>query len=206
MTTAPPPPLVRLSLGVTGHRESNPAFAAHREAAETVLEEIFAQIDNCVMKEAETLGSLAPVRLNNLLASGIDQLAADVALKRGWELVAPLPFGRVLNLAINALPHTVEDGAALLRGEAPADARCAARAEMIRKSYLAARLFELAEQDTSIERLFLAMLAAPADHKRVDTFIAHCSERVAVAGRVMIQQSDIIVAVWDWVTRSHVTL
>jgi hypothetical protein len=204
LTSANPPPLVRLSIGITGHRETNPAFATHRGPAESALTDVFARIDGYAVCEAETLGSFAPTRLHNLLASGIDQLAADAALRRGWELVAPLPLGRALNLAINALPDTAEDGAALLRGEAPVNPMVAARAQMIARSYEAARLFELAEQDARIERLFLGMLAAPGDIDRAQSFTAHCSERVAIAGRVMVEQSDIVVAVWDGVTRSHV--
>ena len=34
---APPPPRVRLSLGVTGHREGNAAFAANRAAIAATL-------------------------------------------------------------------------------------------------------------------------------------------------------------------------
>ncbi len=202
--TAPPPPLNRLSLGVTGHRESNPVFAAHRPSTEAVLADIFARIDTLVAAEAATLGPVAATRLHNLLASGIDQLAAESALQRGWEVVAPLPFGRALNLAINALPETVEDAAALLRGDSAADPLVAARAEGILRSYAFARLFELAEQDAGIERLLLARLAAPADTKRLESFNAHISERVAVAGRVMIEQSDFVVAVWDGASRSLV--
>ena len=204
MTAAPPPPLVRLSLGITGHRESNPAFAAHREATEAVLADVFSRIDAQVAAESPALGPIAPTRLHNLLASGVDQLSAESALKRGWELVAPLPFGRALNLAINALPHTAEDGAALLRGEAPADVEIAERAATIRQSYRAARLFELADQDATIERLFREKLANPADRNHLEMFNAHTSERVAVAGRVMIEQSDFLIAVWDGASRSQV--
>ncbi len=204
MITAPPPPLPRLSLGITGHRQTNPTFAAHREVAVAVMDDLFGRIDALVAAAAETLGAIAPTRLNNLLACGIDQLAAAVALRHGWELVAPLPFGRALNLAINAMPDTAEDAAALLRGAASRDPGVAARAETIARSYDTARLFELAEQDGTIERLFLGKFAAPADQNRLEAFNAHCSERVALAGRVMIEQSDIVVAVWDGVSRSHV--
>ena len=204
MISAPPPPLVRLSLGITGHRESNHTFAAHRADAEGALEAVFARIDALVAAEAETLGAFAPSRLNNLLACGIDQLAAQAALRHGWELIAPLPFGRALNLAINALPETAADARALLRGEAAADPQVEARAETIRRSYDTARLFELAEQDAALERMFLGRLAAPADLKRAEVFTAHGSQRAALAGRVMIEQSDILIAVWDGATRSHV--
>jgi hypothetical protein len=48
---------------------------------------------------------------------GLDQMAAGQALSRGWELVAPLPFGRTLNAAINALPTTAAEARFLLTGE-----------------------------------------------------------------------------------------
>lgn len=204
MTLAPPPPLARLSLGVTGHRESNRSFAGHAAEVEAVLGQLFARIDELVAKEAGALGGMAPTRLNNLLASGIDQLAASAALQRGWDVVAPLPFGRDLNLAINALPETLADAQALLRGEAAADPEVAARAATIRRSYDSARLFELAEQDGAIARLFLDKLAEPGDLARAQAFAVHSSERVAAAGRVMIEQSDILIAVWDGASRSHV--
>ena len=204
LTTAPPPPLPRLSLGITGHRETNPAYAAHRAEADAVLEALFVQVDAMAAAEAATLGTLAPTRLNNLLACGADQVAAVAAQIRGWELVAPLPFGRTLNLAINALPETLADAQALLNGKPASDPGVAARAEAIARSYESARLFELAEQDAAIERLFLDKLAEPANHRRLDVFNAHCSERVAVAGLVMIAQSDIVFAIWDGTSRSHV--
>jgi hypothetical protein len=204
LIAAPPPPLIRLSLGVTGHRETNPSFAAHRADVESVLEEVFARVDARMTAATETLGLLAPTRLHSLLAGGVDQLAAAAALRHGWELVAPLPFGRQLNLAINAHPAVSADAAALLRSEAPADAEVAARADAIRRFYSAARLFELAEQDEATAQLFLGKLSAPADQARAQAFTAQCSERVALAARVMIEQSDILIAVWDGVTRSHV--
>jgi hypothetical protein len=63
-----------------------------------------------------------------------------------------------------------------------------------------ARLFALAEHDEAIAIQFLAKLGAPP----VQTFAAHCSERVALAGRVMIEQSDLIIAVWDGATTSFI--
>ena len=44
----------------------------------------------------------------------IDQIVAASAIERDWELVVPLPFGRALNLAINAHAHSLEDADALL--------------------------------------------------------------------------------------------
>jgi hypothetical protein len=204
LIAAPTPPLVRLSLGVTGHRETNATFTANRERVEAALGEVFSHIAAFIAAEADSLGPTAPVRLHNLLAHGVDQLTAAMAVRRGWELVAPLPFGRQLNLAINAHPVTKADATALLRGERPADPEVAARAEAVGQWYGAARLFELAEHDETTTRLFLETLAVPNELARAQAFAAQCSERVALAARVMIEQSDILVAVWDGESRSHV--
>jgi hypothetical protein len=97
--TAPPAPAVRLSIGVTGHRAGNAAFAANDARIELVLGQVFD-----LMQSALGEGT-APVRLHCLLADGADQIAARGGLGRGWELIAPLPFGRDLNVAINAVPE-----------------------------------------------------------------------------------------------------
>lgn len=94
---APAPPCVRLSLAVTGHRIDNPAYAANEAAVAGVLAEIFDGIDAAVAAEPplEGLGPVAPTRLHALLADGVDQLASDQALERGWELVAPSPLAAI---------------------------------------------------------------------------------------------------------------
>lgn len=202
MTEVPPPPLARLGLALTGHRESNPAFAANRDGIAGALAAICDGLAACVAREVETLGAVAPVRLHSLLSDGTDQLGAELAVARGWELVAPLPFGRALNLAINALPRDAADARALLDGKAPAAADVAARAATLDRWHDAARLFELAECDVEVARLFLAMLDAPGDGAAAQACQARLSERVALAGRVMIEQSDLLIAVWDGASRS----
>ena len=106
---APPPPRIRLSIGVTGHREGNAAFAANRVAIEATLTAIFDAITAAVAAEPPLLGpdSLAPTRLHSMLVDGLDQMASHQALSRGWELVAPLPrshravFGRIFQNALS---------------------------------------------------------------------------------------------------------
>ncbi|MEJ6011916.1 hypothetical protein [Novosphingobium aquae] len=197
MIEAPPPPLPRLCLGVTGHRANNAAFSANQPAVEAALAAMFARIGALVEAERQSLGVLAPVRLHSLLASGVDQLAANLAEQRGWEVTAPLPFGRALNLAINAFPSEAADARALLTGEMPGDSAVGQRAELIRKAYAGARLFELADRDEAMAALFLDHLDHPADRARAQVWNGECSVRVALAGRVMIEQSDLIIAVWD---------
>jgi|CXWL01.1.fsa_nt_gi hypothetical protein len=194
---APPPPRVRLALGVTGHRENHPAFAANRARIEAALTEIIEAIATTLAAEPPLLGPLAPTRLHAMLADGTDQIAAYAALARGWELVAPLPFGRALNEAVNALPETADDARALLTGGDAKDAHAQARAQAIRHLSEQSHCFELADRDDVIAAHFLAMLAAPADIAKAQSFAAESSERVALAARVMIEQSDILIAVWD---------
>lgn len=201
---APPMPVARLCLGVTGHREDNPAFAANRPAILAALEQVLDQIDAAVI--AEHQGPIAPTRLHCLLADGTDQVVAESALARGWELIAPLPFGLALNAAINSHPKTIEDARALLFG-IPGDcddcnAELRARAERINALASKARLFELADRDDWIRDLYLEKLHSPGDGRKAATFAAEASLRVALAGRVMIEQSDLLVAVWDGMTRA----
>jgi hypothetical protein len=207
---APLPPSVRLCVGVTGHRENNPAFAAHRAEIETALAQVLDLIEAAVAGEQPTpgTGAIAATRLHCLLADGADQLAATSALARGWELVVPLPFGLALNVAINSHPATAADARALLSRDDSARGACSAevldRAERIQAFAARARLFELADRDDFITDLLLANLDNPNDARKAATFAAESSLRAALAGRVMIEQSDLLVAIWDGATRALV--
>jgi hypothetical protein len=194
--SAPLPPPIALSIGVTGHRVSNAAFSANRERIERVLGEVLDRI------EAAAGAATAAMRLHSLLTDGVDQIAARHALDHGWELVAPLPFGRDLNVAINALPETVADGRALAAGLPATDPPTEARAAAIRELTASARLFELAERDALLQRLLIEKLAAPTDIGVAQAFAARCSARVALAGRILIEQSDLVIGVWDGVSRA----
>ncbi|MCU0882455.1 MAG: hypothetical protein MUF14_07295, partial [Hyphomonadaceae bacterium] len=195
---APDPPAVRLSIGVTGHRSGHPVYAANRARIETVFRALLDRLQAETGRLTPPFGRpFAPVRLHTLLADGTDQMAAEEALTRGWELVAPLPFGARLNLAINAQPATRADADALLAGQVPADPAVEARARAIEALYPSARLFALADDDASIEAAFKDMLSAPADRVLTDAFRADCSARIALAGRLLAEQCDVLIAVWD---------
>ncbi len=201
IVAAPSAQLARLCLGVTGHRDSHAAFVAHGVRIEAVLGQILDQID-AVTRAEPVLPQ--PTRLHSLLADGTDQMAATAAIGRGWDLVAVLPFGSALNVAINAGPTSVADAQALLRGEKAADEPTNSRAAAIHACADQAQLFELADQDDALKARFLAKLMAPDDHGAAHTYSSRASERVALAGRVMIEQSDIIIGVWDGVAHSAV--
>ncbi len=195
---APPAPAARLALGVTGHRTANAAFKANHDRIAAALEQVL----DAIAAAADSVG--APIRLHCLLADGADQMAARSAVSRNWELVAPLPFGLALNVAINAAPDSVADAEALLGGRAASDAGTQARATAIRECAAAARLFELADRDPLLTRLYLEKLRSPADLFAAQAFAARGSARVALAGRVMIEQSDIIIGLWDGRSRAFV--
>ena len=191
-----PPSLPRpvLSLAVTGHRAGNPLFAANQARIAAVIESLFDRM-------ASAAGA-APVRLHGLMADGADQLAARAALARGWQLVAPLPFGRALNTAINAHPATAEDARRLLDGKTADDAATAGRAAELAALCDAARLMELAEADAEMAALFLAMLEAPGDVAAAQRYATSASRRVGLAGQILIEQADIVLAVWDGASRA----
>ena len=197
MAEAPGAPLARLAIGVTGHRRAHIAMTGKSAAVTIQLEELFGAIAAQVELEAATLVGVGPIRLHTLLADGVDQIAAASATARGWELVVPLPFGRALNLAINAHPPSLEDAEALLGGLPPADPACAANAAAINHWYSRARLFELADHDELLAGQMRAILAHPHDKALASQFSANTSANAAIAGRVMVEQSDFLIAVWD---------
>lgn len=183
-----------LALGITGHRASNPSYCAHADAIAAALAALFAQIDDI----AGTLpGTRGAVRLHSLLVDGTDQIAADLAVTRGWELAVPLPFGAALNCAINAHPEMLADAEALLAGRAASDPAVEAKAAAIRHIAAQASLFELADRDAEMEALWRATLIDPHDRVAARAFEALASDNVALAGRVMIERTDLVIAVWD---------
>lgn len=186
--------LPHLALGVTGHRATNPAYSAHAAAIAAALEALFARIDAIC---AGLPGTRGPLRLHSLLVDGTDQVAGERALARGWDLAVPLPFGAALNCAINAHPETLADVDALLAGRPAANPAVEAKAAAIRTITARARMFELADRDAEIEALWRAHLAAPEDRVAARAFDALASDNVALAGRVMIEHTDLVVAVWD---------
>ena len=48
MTSAPPPPQPRLSLGITGHRATNPVFAANQDAVMARIGHLFSRLEALV--------------------------------------------------------------------------------------------------------------------------------------------------------------
>ncbi len=195
MTIARPQQARRhLSLAVTGHRQNNAALEANLGRVEAVLADLFDRIAGSLPDVSEDLG---PVRLYNLLAEGIDQTTAQLALDRGWRLVAPLPFGKALNAGVNIQPASLDDTRAMLAGGEVSDPAIAQRLSRLRMLMDRAQCFELAERDEEIAEIFLAMLADPQDPARRRAFEAQGSDRVALAGRVMFERADLLIAVWD---------
>lgn len=189
-------PAARLCIGVTGHRPGNAALDANSDRIEAALIDIFDAADRVAARR----GQVATVpRLHSLLAFGADLMAVERALDRGWEVATPLPFGMALNAAINAHPATAEDALALIEGRPGCTAEVAERAARLREVGVRVRRFELAEQDGKVARLFVDMLRDPDNNGKVQAYVALASERAAAAARVMIEQSDLLVAVWDGV-------
>ncbi len=195
MTIAAPiacPP--HLSLGITGHRSGNAAYAKNRDAVDAALAALFDHIDTLLDKRRKNLSA---VRFHSLLVDGVDQITAQMALDRGWELVAPLPFGNALNIAINAQPKTAADARLLAENKPASDPVVQARAQAIRDVAEAALLFELADRDAQIAPLFFDTLESPGDLAKVQAFQTQTADQASLAGKVMLERCDLLIAVWD---------
>ncbi|UNK48683.1 hypothetical protein MNR01_13145 [Lysobacter sp. S4-A87] len=197
---------VRFAVGITGHRGDNPALAADGTHIAAALADIFAEIEAGLAAERTATPALRiqPTRLHTLLAHGVDQLAASAASALNWQIVAPLPFSQALNVAVNAQPRTHADGMTLLAGGDAFDPAVQARAQGIRHWSARARLFQLADRDDEIAALFEAALASPEDVLRARNFHAAAGAQAALAGRVMVEQSDLLIGVWDNASRDGV--
>jgi hypothetical protein len=206
MTPASPPfPLIYMSIGVSGHRATHPEFAENSAAIERALAEILERIGALQSQTAAELSvPMAPPQINTLLVDGTDQIAAFLALERGWKLCTALPFGRMLNRAINARPLNLADAKALLAGEAPRDSQTQSRADAIIALADQANILELADKDDVIIPLYLAAIRSKADAQASQKFIMECAQRAAIAGRILIEQSDFLIAVWDGVSTSNI--
>ena len=209
MPAVPPPvPVACLSLGVTGHRATHPAWIAGGTASVGVAAAILSLIAEAVAAASTPVDGSAvtplPVRLHTLLAEGTDQALASEALGRGWSLVAPLPFGQRVNRAINAAPLTAADARRVLAGELPLDPDARTRVERIDALCGQATCFELADDDPEIAAAWLARLDHPDDPQKTMAYEADCARRVALAGRLLVEQSDLLIAIWDGASTSRV--
>jgi len=196
---APPMPQPVLAVGVTGHSRSHPSFPTDAKALSKALENLLGLIER--VGAQTTIHGLDQAgvrfRLVTLLTSGTDQIAAEMALGRQWELSAPLPFGCDLNAAIAAAPGTADDATAILSGNPPKDAATAERAKTIYDLMDRADVFEMAERDTEIEEAFLNALDHPDRLTRHAPFLHYTSQRAQLAGQILLEQCDILIAVWD---------
>lgn len=183
-----------LAIAVTGHRPDNPALSSNEAEVAATLADLFDRFDAIRAEQPEPRRD---IRLHSLLADGVDQTAAALALEREWSLIAPLPFGAELNLAINARVTHAQDAAALAKGEHASDSAAEARAQRIRALMSHAHIFEIADRDEEIRELFQATFAEPADAQAAQRLSALCSDNVALAGRIMIERCDFVIAVWD---------
>ncbi len=195
-------PTLHLGIGVTGHRGNHAVFAANQTEIEAVLMQVMSAIGKISddLRPAVAPCRIGPARLHSLLAYGADLMSVKLALAHGWDVIAPLPFGVALNVAVNAQPTSIADMEAILAGAEPSDPATAARASDIRAASSRAHLFELAEQDAEVAAHFRAKLENDTDEKSGLAFQNIASERASIAARVMIEQSDILIGIWDGIT------
>jgi len=202
----PPPPSPWLCVGVTGHRRTNAPFRENEAAIRTALHEIITLIaDSVRTAPAPYAGAPAPaVRLHSMLADGTDQIVAELGAAKGWTLVAPLPFGLALSAAASA---DSGDAMALLRyaqaraaGETASAPTGADEIDAFFAHAHKAQVFALAERDHVIADLYERR--AMGDYAARAVFEGETSHRYTLASRIIIEQSDVVIAVWDGASRT----
>ncbi len=196
-----------MAIGLTGHRRAHPSFPDDPAALEETIAWLFDLIERCARDarihgldgglDVGLDGPTTRLRLVTLLADGTDQIGARAALARDWSLDAPLPFGKHLTAAIGSAPVDAADARLILGGEPPRDTATLERSRILLDLTQRARTFELADSDRKMEHSFLAALENPGDAELQSTFTHAASQRYRLAGRVLVEQCDILVAVWD---------
>jgi hypothetical protein len=67
-----------------------------------------------------------------------------------------------------------------------------------------ASVLELADQDALIAAQFVDLFDQSGDRTKAQLFSADSSRRVAMSGRIIIEQSDLLIAIWDGVSTAAV--
>lgn len=193
-----PSPARKLSIGVTGHREGNREFAANRQEIEQTLTRLLGSISKSLRAEADP--HAAGLRIVTNLANGSDLLAATIAQNMGIDVQAPMPASRNLNLALNCLQHDWELARTLALGGAPEDLNELCNWRALNAAMDKAKCFELADQDEALFRYLDQLSADPVNRKALQEFDGQVAKRTRLASRVTVEQSDILLAVWDGVS------
>ncbi len=191
---APQLPVPKFAVGVTGHRAGHASYPNDPSDLSQELQHIFSLVEASLTNANAAYRS---ARLVTLLSDGTDHLAAELALDRSWDLVVPLPFCRKLNSAINAGPMSRESVRSILAGETPSDPEIKAKVAAIEAFTNQSAVFELADNYARVKELLLKTTENPEDQAAHHALAAMTAQRAALAGQIMIEQSDVLVAVWD---------
>lgn len=170
-----------LTLGITGHRAANAAFAANRVAIAQALGQI--------MDVAQAACPPTP-QLVSPLAQGTDMLAAELAVARGWRVIAPLPFGIAINIAVN-IDDPAQRLAWLVRQAVTPETASLAHAMQDLAAQAHCRAFD--HDDALAETL----MRTGANAGALDALVA---DHAAAAAAIVIDASAAVVAVWDGVS------
>ena len=189
-------------IGVTGHRAGNAPFDANREAIDSAIGALLKAAQGAL---GDCAGSGPPdLRVVTNLANGSDLMAARAARDLGMGVLAPLPFGKQLNRAFNVLAHDWSLMHAVASGQAPEAPDEQANLSQLDEAMAHAQCFELAEQDAVLARWLARFDAADPTAREQQEFANHLSNRTRAAGRITIEQSDVLLAIWDGAATSAI--
>jgi hypothetical protein len=181
--------LRRGKVAITGHRLAHPGLAGRVDAVSAAIAELF-----------ETLTSPEGSELHTMLADGVDQIATQHALRMQWRVKAILPFGAPLTCAIGASAKSDDaenKRRLLLDAERANKAGERSDNDQIRAFFALARRIEVEALADCDDYFADAWIAASSDETSRQSFSEESSERYAMAARLSLDASEILVAVWN---------
>lgn len=184
-----------LHVGITGHRQGNRAFDDNRAEIAACLTRMFGELAQTDSSGTDV--TTTSLRIITCLAHGADLLAAEVAQAGNWPVQAPLPFSKSINLAMNTPDLSLSQIADAFGGKLPTDPAALSNWHRLAQATEYAQCFELAEQDDALLTALSKAIEPEADEKNrqeLDTLLA---ERSHAASMITIEQSDIVIAIWD---------
>ncbi|MFZ1742668.1 MAG: hypothetical protein WAT93_07430 [Pontixanthobacter sp.] len=189
-----------LHIGITGHREGNAAFDANKPQINDALMQLLDGL--AALPDRSSDPQFCEMRIITCLAHGADLMAAGIARDRKWPVSAPLPFGKDLNMAINTPQMGNLEVLAALDGVQPQSEAASQNWKFLSELTEYAHCFALAEQDDPVRAAIKRREDAGAGLAAISVAELHdigalLAERSHAASMIMLEQSDVLIAIWD---------
>ena len=186
------------NIGVTGHRHGNASFDANHQRIEGAVSKMLASINGRLNSLAAP--ECAQTRIITNMAQGCDLMVAKLALGMKLPVFAPLPFGRKLNAALNLLQQDWAGSLAVAGGREPQSESEQRNWNDLSAAMAQVSCFALADEDALLTSYLQRLAGTASDAKLLQEFENLVAKRTRAASLVTVEQSDVLLAIWDGVS------